>query len=42
VGAEVGAGVLELEDHWLQMEDDSDALEAILAPDFLHVVPVGI
>ena len=34
--------LLELEDHWLQVEDDPDALEAILAPDFLHVVPVGI
>ena len=34
--------LLELEDHWLQVEDDPDALEAILAADFLHVVPVGI
>lgn len=34
--------VLDLEDHWLQVEDDPTALESILAPDFLHVVPVGI
>src|SRR6516225_1344797 len=34
--------LLELEDHWLQVEDDPVALEAILAPDFLHVVPAGI
>jgi hypothetical protein len=34
--------VLDLENHWLQVEDDPAALESILAPDFLHVVPVGI
>lgn len=34
--------LLDLENHWLQMEDDVDALESILAPDFLHVVGVGI
>ena len=34
--------LLELENHWLQVEDDPDALQAILASDFLHVVPVGI
>jgi len=34
--------LLELEDHWLQVEDDPDALGGILAPDFLHVVPAGI
>lgn len=34
--------VLNLEDHWLQVEDDPNALESVLAPDFLHVVPVGI
>ena len=32
----------DLENHWLQVEDDPDALESILAPDFLHVVGVGI
>lgn len=34
--------LLELENHWLQVENDPDALASILAPDFLHVVPVGI
>ena len=34
--------VLALENHWLNVENDPDALEAILAPDFLHVVPAGI
>lgn len=34
--------ILDLENHWLKVEDDPDALETILAPDFLHVVPVGI
>src|SRR5579864_4555177 len=36
------AQLLELENHWLQVEDDPDALESILAPDFLHVVGAGI
>jgi hypothetical protein len=31
-----------LENRWLQVENDPVALEDILAPDFLHVVPVGI
>lgn len=34
--------LLKLEDHWLEVENDPHALEAILAPDFLHVVPAGI
>jgi hypothetical protein len=34
--------VLDLENHWLAVEDDPAALELILAPDFLHVVPAGI
>ena len=34
--------LLDLENHWLQVEDDPDALESILAPDFLHVVGAGI
>jgi hypothetical protein len=34
--------LLELEDHWLQVENDPEALESIIADDFLHVVPVGI
>ena len=34
--------VLNLEDHWLQVKDDPNALESVLAADFLHVVPVGI
>ena len=34
--------LLNLENHWLQVEEDPAALDSILAPDFLHVVPVGI
>jgi len=34
--------LLDLENHWLQVEGDPAALESILAPDFLHVVPAGI
>ena len=34
--------LLAAENHWLAVEDDPDALESILAPDFLHVVPQGI
>ena len=34
--------LLGLENHWLQVENDANALESILAPDFLHVVPAGI
>ena len=34
--------LLSLENRWLQVENDPVALEDILAPDFLHVVPVGI
>ena len=31
-----------MENRWLQTEDDPVALEGILAPDFLHVVPGAI
>ena len=31
--------LLAMENRWLQVEDDPVALESILAPDFLHVVP---
>jgi hypothetical protein len=34
--------LLSLENRWLQVENDPVALEDILAPDFLHVVPGGI
>lgn len=34
--------LLDLENHWLLVEDDPKALESILAPDFLHVLAVGI
>jgi Domain of unknown function (DUF4440) len=34
--------LLALENRWLQVEDDPLALERILAPDFLHVVPGAI
>ena len=32
----------DLEDRWLRLEDDPAALESILAPDFVHVVPAGM
>jgi len=31
-----------LERHWLDVEDDPDALESILADDFIHVLPMGM
>ena len=34
--------LLDLENHWLAVEGDPEALESILSPDFLHVVPMGI
>ncbi len=34
--------LLDLEKHWLTVENNPGALESILAPDFLHVVPAGI
>jgi hypothetical protein len=34
--------LLKLENRWLAVETDPDALESILAPDFLHVVTAGI
>src|SRR4030095_10706181 len=34
--------LLALENRWLQVENDPVALEGILAPDFLHVVPGAI
>jgi hypothetical protein len=34
--------LLEEENLWLQVENDPSALEDIMAPDFLHVVSVGI
>ena len=34
--------LLALENRWLQVENDPVALEDILAPDFLHVVPGAI
>jgi hypothetical protein len=34
--------LLALENRWLQAEDNPVALEGILAPDFLHVVPGAI
>ncbi len=33
--------VTDLENRWLATEDDPQALESILADDFVHVVPVG-
>ena len=34
--------LIAVENHWLAVEDDPDALESILAPDFIHVVSAGI
>ncbi len=34
--------LLKLENRWLEVESDPVALNEILAPDFLHVVPMGI
>ncbi len=34
--------VRQLEQHWLDVENDPSALEPILADDFLHVLPVGM
>lgn len=34
--------LLDLENHWLQEEHNPQALESILAPDFLHVLSAGI
>jgi len=33
--------LVELENRWLASEDDPSALEAILADDFVHVLPTG-
>ena len=40
-GNDAPAVVVELENRWLQAQDDSDALEPILAEDFVHVLPMG-
>jgi Domain of unknown function (DUF4440) len=34
--------LLAMENRWLKAENDTKSLDSILAPDFLHVVPVGI
>ena len=34
--------LIAVENHWLAVEDDPDAVDPILAPDFLHVLPAGI
>lgn len=33
--------LLDLEDRWLASEDDPDALQNILADDFIHALPMG-
>jgi hypothetical protein len=33
--------LVELENRWLEAEDDPSALESILADDFVHVLPFG-
>ncbi len=35
------AALLQLEKTWLAAEDDPDALDSILADDFIRVLPVG-
>jgi len=35
------AALIRLENHWLSAEHDTDALESILAGDFVHVLPDG-
>jgi Domain of unknown function (DUF4440) len=35
------AGPEKLEQHWLESEADPDALQSILADDFVHVLPFG-
>lgn len=35
------AAVEKLEQHWLENEDDPDALQSILADDFVHALPFG-
>jgi len=34
--------VVQLENKWLQAEDDPDALQPILGSDFLHALPMGL
>ena len=33
--------IVQLENRWLQAEDDPEVLQSILADDFIHVLPVG-
>ena len=33
--------LIQLEQHCLEVEDNPDALESILADDFIHVLPIG-
>ena len=33
--------LMQLEQHWLESEDNPDALESIFADDFIHVLPMG-
>jgi hypothetical protein len=40
-GADSQAQVLQLEEKWLASETDPDALESILADDFIHVLKSG-
>jgi hypothetical protein len=35
------AALISLENHWLSAENDPDALQNILADDFVHVLPAG-
>lgn len=35
------AALLQLEKRWLAAEDDPNALDSILADDFIHVLPIG-
>jgi uncharacterized protein DUF4440 len=35
------AALINIENHWLSAENDPDALQNILADDFVHVLPAG-
>ncbi len=41
MGSDKQQSLLDLETRWLESEDNSDALQTILADDFIHVLPFG-
>jgi hypothetical protein len=40
-GGDQRQALIDLEEHWLEVEDDPASLEAVLAYDFVHVLPNG-